>query len=420
MDPHRPSSDIGKDMPSADAPDAEEILHTPEPDPEAGFVAISEETLDATLMWWDVPRRVWNMAVSTIQFAWRRRIALVAIGLILISSELATRFVAPDYANRIYTDRLTGGHQIRMTPQLHRGEPVELSPPAGSRRIVGLGDSVTYGTGVSVESTWPKQAERFLNQDQRPEFQVLTAGLPGADLQQIMRAITEHWVDFEPDVLVVQISANMVSRAWIFRDEELDVPIPSSVSPAPMPSGLSAVKTSVKRRIQGLALPGLMTINTERLLHRLGQLDHRVDPEKPFGPLLAQGWQQADLDPNRWHDAWALFAEDLERLRSLCDQLGTRLLVVTTPSRFMLGDDFRDNLRFVPKRRLQDEFCRRAVELCVDQGIAVIDGLDVLREARRTADHWVPLYIINDATHLDPDGHEAIGRAVAMVLREAD
>ena len=149
-------------------------------------------------------------------------------------------------------------------------------------------------------------------------------------------------------------------------------------------------------------------------------LGHRVNPESPFGPLLAHGWRQADLPADAWIEAWSCFETDLETLTTTARSLGIPLLVVGTPSRFTISDEMRDNLRFVPKHRLQADFCDRLGEACERAGIPYLDGRrilqDAIAEARRQSGHRPACFIIDDMTHLDPDGHDAVAAAVAAEL----
>ena len=52
-------------------------------------------------------------------------------------------------------------------------------PLSGVYRILALGDSQTFGNGLELMDTWPKQLEKILNQtDNDSHFEVLNAGLP--------------------------------------------------------------------------------------------------------------------------------------------------------------------------------------------------------------------------------------------------
>ena len=400
-----------------DKSDPEAALHTPEPVADPPFAAIPEKPIPINGGIAATGRRLANATSASVIFLARRwRWLLIAIAL-AIGLEAATRTIAPDYANRIYSDRLTGGHPIQMSRQLHRGPDVATEPAPGGLRIVCLGDSVTYGTGVPPEATWPRLLPAHLPPALASRTESLAAGLPGSGLSQVTRVARDHWVEFGPDALIVQVSPNMVSRALIFRGEDLPIPIPSSIDPAPPPSGSKVVIASVKRSVKSMALPGLLKINLERLLHRTGMLRHRVDPEAPFGPLLAHGWQQADLRPDAWTDAWTAFEDELVDLITTAETLSIPLFIVGTPSRFTISDEIRDNLRFVPKHRLQADFCSRLGVLCEQRGVPYLDGESILRDAiqnARNAGRRRPaLYIIDDMTHLDPDGHDAIAEAVA-------
>lgn len=55
----------------------------------------------------------------------------------------------------------------------------EVPPKSKRFRIVAIGDSFTYGWGVNIEQSWPKQLEHLLQQDGR-NVEVINLGKPGA------------------------------------------------------------------------------------------------------------------------------------------------------------------------------------------------------------------------------------------------
>ena len=80
--------------------------------------------------------------------------------------------------------------------------------PRDERRIIVLGDSFTYGSGVTDDAAvFPSLLEQRLNQDLRPpevkHVDVLNGGMPGS--------LTGHWLDlwnnvskqYQPDVLLI-------------------------------------------------------------------------------------------------------------------------------------------------------------------------------------------------------------------------
>lgn len=90
-----------------------------------------------------------------------------------------------------------------------------LAKPAGTVRILGLGDSFTYGMGAAFEETYLARLEAQLNQDKRgtnaPRFEVIKAGIPGY-YPESQRLLLEHYgLAYQPDVVLVGFVPNDVT-----------------------------------------------------------------------------------------------------------------------------------------------------------------------------------------------------------------
>lgn len=94
------------------------------------------------------------------------------------------------------------GHLHVLSPEGFRmaGAPeLEL----GRRRIVALGDSITYGWGVGAEEAWPARLEAIT-----PGTRVYNLGVAGRQSEDIL-AIARRWVpELRPEVVVYGICLN--------------------------------------------------------------------------------------------------------------------------------------------------------------------------------------------------------------------
>ena len=83
-------------------------------------------------------------------------------------------------------------------------EDVQVAKPEGSYRIVTIGDSVTYGTGVDLDQTIAKHLERELS-ERLPgvAFEVLNCGVPGTNTGQQVALFRHKGVKFEPDLVLL-------------------------------------------------------------------------------------------------------------------------------------------------------------------------------------------------------------------------
>lgn len=87
----------------------------------------------------------------------------------------------------------------------------ERDKPAGVRRILGFGDSVTFGIGLPIEDTWPKQLERLARATD-PNIEVLNLGITGYDSLQEIELVEVCGLPLSPDEVVVAHHLNDLGR----------------------------------------------------------------------------------------------------------------------------------------------------------------------------------------------------------------
>jgi hypothetical protein len=81
-----------------------------------------------------------------------------------------------------------------------------------------LGDSFTYGQGVAEEHTYPHQVAGILTErDSSRRFEVINAGSGGFNTTDELRRLRERCLQFEPDLITVQFTANDLEP--VFEDE---------------------------------------------------------------------------------------------------------------------------------------------------------------------------------------------------------
>jgi lysophospholipase L1-like esterase len=340
--------------------------------------------------------------------------ALTFAALAAAAAEVLLRQAYPSLAMRRYDDRFTGSEEIAINARGFRG--ALPAPDTEELVVLCLGDSTTYGTGVAASETWPLRLGVPHGAD--ASLAGINAAMPGTDLGQAKRSIDTIWSDYHPAAVAVALSGNMVSLALIRRGDE------SSIAPHPTTSKRGDA-LSLRRRLRYLvsdsALAGGLLWLAETIGYACGVHHHRIDPDAPFGALLAQGWTQAGLDPNLAEEAWRAVGQDLAILRDWCRDRGIPLVATWIPSRFAMSAAWRDNLKWVPRDRLSIDANARCRRLCEDLGIPFVDTQQGLQEARvaaaSTGDR-PPLYIHGDYTHLDADGHAAVAEAMQKAIRE--
>jgi len=341
---------------------------------------------------------------------WKALILMVGLA---VATELVARRVEPRLVGRVYNGWYTAGYPIDLNEEGFRGPIPAVPKPAGTTRILALGDSVTFGTGVARDSTWPARLEERLRGRADVRLEAVNTGMAGADLAQVERALRKRWSAYDPDVAVLVLTGNMISLAWTRRDEAVEPPpmageVGSPPSNPPWIDRLRALPGEV-------ALWGVASLGVEHLRYALNASDHRVDPEAPYGVMLAHGIEQNDLGRDRIEAAYGRAAAQLARLAKTCDELGVPLILTYSPPRFAVGDGPWDNLKSVPIDRLTIDPVARVRSLSERLGVSFVDVSPALEEA--LAEGREP-YVLADYTHLDDAGHAAVAMALeAEVMR---
>ncbi len=73
----------------------------------------------------------------------------------------------------------------------------------GTVRILGLGDSFTFGWGVKLEESFLKQLEKQLAQETGRKAETINAGVPGYGLNHYYIYLKNIGIKFQPDIIVI-------------------------------------------------------------------------------------------------------------------------------------------------------------------------------------------------------------------------
>jgi hypothetical protein len=180
-----------------------------------------------------------------------------------------------------------------------RGKEIPFEKPPGVRRILCVGDSVTFGEGVREEDTWPERLGRLLG----PGTQILNAGVQGYDLDHEGLYLHLYGRQLKPDVVVLGFFLNdaMPPRETVAHHQLL-------TDTASELAGLSRVSASWRF----LARRRFAARQTSRYLG---------DLRRSFS---SQGWREARAR--------------IPRLRRMADQDGFRIVAVIFPLLYKLDD----------------------------------------------------------------------------------
>ncbi len=205
------------------------------------------------------------------------------------------------------------GARVRTNSAGWREEEIPEAKPAGTVRILGLGDSHMFGWGIPVEQRCMDRVEGLLT-ERRPHlrFESIVLAAPGYNLDMELAALERYGLAYFPDLVVYHIVGN-------------DHCLPSFVYPRVSPWSLEIFTLAYLRRA----------------------LVPRPDPEKGIAPL---GWYEGvvmhdicspDQAPPRYRNA-------VGRQRYLRDLLALDRLAADRGLPVVALVDLRDQLN--PRR----------------------------------------------------------------------
>lgn len=262
--------------------------------------------------------------------AFRQNLLLLTTSIVItaIFAEVALRIVLPapivwKHPQEQYQYDSEIGHWLESSKQAYTHDKLVKTNSVGIRdseyatvstpgvyRILALGDSQTFGNGLELADTWPKQLEANLNQvGNSKAVEALNAGLPASDTWQHEIILKRLLPIYQPDAVVLAFYVNDVVERFT----------PNPVQHGKNDQLIKRVGYILKRS----AL--LMTLRTA-----LGTIRQWWSPDKAASryqallkgessPILAKRWKQVD--------------SSLAAMKRESDENNTQFGIVLLPSR---------------------------------------------------------------------------------------
>jgi hypothetical protein len=130
------------------------------------------------------------------------------------------------------------GVDVRINQHGLRGREIEYLKPAGTHRVLMLGDSLTFGWGVPEEDVTSVRLEQLLREkDPSQRWEVVNSGVGNYNTRMEVHYLEKEGLRYSPDVVVLNYFINdaepdpryagnfinMHSSAWVFFANRLDV-----------------------------------------------------------------------------------------------------------------------------------------------------------------------------------------------------
>jgi len=222
----------------------------------------------------------------------------------------------------------TNAHGLR-----DRDRPPKAS---GSKRVLVIGDSYTWGYAVAEEEAYPQVAEQFLKARGRPDIEVINGGIPDYNSRQERQLLEQLMPIYTPD---------HVFLAYVVNDAEPSTAMPNNPE-----------ETYRHSR------SWFLTEAAERLNRKVFRRRLLPSAKDNVGSSYLDGFEEGSV---KWRDS----REALRQMRDLCAAAGIRFIVFILPDVTQHLDD-----RYAWKT-IHDAVTRWGVEL----NIPVFDLLTLFR-----------------------------------------
>jgi lysophospholipase L1-like esterase len=101
-----------------------------------------------------------------------------------------------------------GKNRVTLNSHGLRGKETSYPKPIGKKRVLVLGDSVTFGWGVSDGETFPEKMEPLLVSATGESWEVINSGVNGYNTQQEEAYFRREGIRYDPDVVVLVYVSN--------------------------------------------------------------------------------------------------------------------------------------------------------------------------------------------------------------------
>jgi lysophospholipase L1-like esterase len=260
-------------------------------------------------------------------------------------------------------------------------------PAPGTIRILALGDSVTFGMGVTHDQTYPRQTEALLNAARGPHappVEVLNMGMPGYNTLHQLAQLRELGLALQPRVVVLGFLYNDVEQSSAQKEA----------------GGTPKAKQSLLRETQSRVNAATLWLKKNSLFFawltpRLGMVLRPLG-FKGFGQIGEVKDQYVDSNPH-----WRRVRDALLEMKRLTAERGVELVVMIVPAMAQFDD------ATYPIK----EYHQAVATFCRENGIRVLDllpafwGLDGTR-----------LWIHATDGHPNAEGQRIIARSLAEFL----
>lgn len=259
-----------------------------------------------------------------------------------------------------------------------RGEAIEVAKPPGVRRIVMLGDSITYGNSVEWDQTFSHVLQQSLNEPAAgPSYEVLNLGVSGYNTGQELATLRELGLRFSPDLIVLNVCLN-------------DSDPVRKVTPLGLKNDVA---------IHGFGDINFRTILQSSYLISMTKYALFTQLEKSYPGFVGKlNSPELVIDPRMREKGWSTMKEEMQALSELAREQQIPLAIVIYPYSSQVG---------LPPERMKPQ--QDLLAFAAASGIPALEPSAVY--LHQPQDMFADQFI-----HLSPYGHRVMARAIQDFL----
>lgn len=322
--------------------------------------------------------------------------------------------LTPGFEGRMHSAE--GATEIRISDEGLRDKKHEDSV---AFRILGLGDSFTFGTMVEAEGTFLANIESQLAKRITTKADVVNAGTPGYGTDQEFKLLKRLFDRYNPNVVLVGFYLNDVLETSM---PDFTVEDGYCVPPESIRRKGGKKRRTMKRRIAVM----MNTLQTPALL--VNRLSAVPAFRKALSGIVSKA-RREDLERLQLYSkrnspqtdaAWKLIGDYLREMSAFVTEQGSRIVVVYIPENRQADSDLwkKDMLQF---SAMADSYDRlhpneQIARICQREGISF---MDMTSEFRKKTDRGEKLYFTLDP-HFNEAGHELAAELIYEKLLNED
>jgi len=306
--------------------------------------------------------------------------------------------------------------------------------PAGAFRILMIGDSTTFGTGLQLEETVAKRAESLLQQGCPRPHEVINGGIPSYSPLLEYLLLKHVGLGLGPDLVVLNFDMTDVRDDFIrtalarLDSDGLPVAVPKNhlaeaallIPPLPKPRVLRFVEPVEAVMHWSAIYQAIRTWRPVRVLLGPNRLDwRRLEALGLVGNIQYDFVAIArDGDYPGLREAWALTQRYIVGIRDLARSREIPFVLVVPPHAYQVGASEDEVTRWIvgPGRLASERPFQILEDLGRRQGFPVLNLLPLFRERHITEG---PLFW-SDGIHHNPRGARVFAEGIVNGLRKYD